>query len=242
MTDALLIAIVGFAAAQQTITGFGFSLIVMPVATFLFGLPFAAPLVAMQGLTLYIVNLIRYHRHVNLNEVTRLGVAAALGVPVGVWALANVNAQIIKAILGLLLIGYAIFSLTKPTNLRLHSSFGFIPFGFLAGCLAGAYNTPGPLFVLYGSLRGWQKEEFRAILQVLFFVTGALTCLSHWVAHHMTPAIMLAYAYTAPVLLLSVFLGARIDRVVNRERFRGLVTLMILALGLSLLIEALRAG
>ncbi len=240
MTEVFLIAIVFFAASQQTITGFGFSLIVMPLITFLFGLQIAAPLVAMQGLTLYIVNLTRYHRHINIKEALRLGIAAALGVPIGVWALANLNAVIIKSVLGFVLIVYAGFSFTKPAGLHLHSKYWFLPFGFVAGCLAGAYNTPGPLLVLYGSLRGWQKEEFRAILQVLFFVTGTLTLISHWIANHVTPTVLTYYFFSAPVLLISILIGSRIDRIVHRDRFRVLMTIMILILGISLVIESFR--
>jgi hypothetical protein len=212
----------------------------MPLITIFFGLQTAAPLVALQGVTLYVVNLIRYHRHVNLHEALRLGFAAAIGVPVGVWALVSVDASIIKSILGFILVAYAIYSLAKPAGLHLQSTGWFLPFGFIGGCLAGAYNTPGPMFVFYGTLRGWQKEEFRAILQVLFLLTGTLTVVSHWLANHLTPNVSLWYLYTAPALLVGVWVGSWLDRKVNRERFRVLITIMILILGLSLILESFR--
>jgi uncharacterized membrane protein YfcA len=238
LTEILLIAIVFFSASQQTVTGFGFSLILMPLFTIFFGLQTAAPLVALQGVTLYVVNLLRYH--VNLREAVRLGFAAAIGVPVGIWALVSVDASIIKSILGLILVIYAIYSLAKPASLHLQATGWFLPFGFIGGCLAGAYNTPGPMFVFYGTLRGWQKEEFRAILQVLFLLTGTLTVVSHWLANHLTPMVSLWYLITAPALLVGVWVGSWIDRKVNRERFRVLITIMILILGLSLILESFR--
>lgn len=240
MTELLIIVIVFFSASQQTVTGFGFSLIVMPLITILVGLQTAAPLVALQGVTLYVVNLIRYYRQVNLRESLRLGIAAALGVPIGVWALVSIDASIIKSILGLILVVYAIYSLAKPAGLHLQSTRWALPFGFLGGCLAGAYNTPGPMFVFYGSLRKWQKEEFRAILQVLFLLTGTLTVISHWLANHLTTNISIWYLYTAPALLVGVRVGSWIDRHVNRERFRVLVIIMIFILGLSLVLESFR--
>lgn len=240
MTEILLIVIVFFSASQQTVTGFGFSLIVMPLLTIFFGLQMAAPLVALQGVTLYIVNLIRYHRQVNLRETLWLAFAAALGVPIGVWALVSVEPSIIKSLLGLILVLYAIYSLTQPAGLRLQSTRWALPFGFIGGCLAGAYNTPGPMFVFYGSLRKWQKEEFRAILQVLFLLTGTLTVISHWLANHLTSTVSLWYVYTIPALLTGIWVGSWIDRKVNREQFRVLITIMILILGLSLILESFR--
>ncbi len=240
MTEILLIVIVFFSASQQTVTGFGFSLIVMPLLTILVGLQTAAPLVALQGVTLYVVNLIRYYRQVNLRESLRLGIAAALGVPIGVWALGSIDASIIKSILGLVLAMYAIYSLAEPAGLHLPSTRWALPFGFLGGCLAGAYNTPGPMFIFYGALRRWQKEEFRAILQVLFLLTGTLTVISHWLANHLTPHISIWYLYTVPALLIGVRVGSWIDRRVDRERFRILVISMIFILGLSLVLESFR--
>ncbi len=240
MTEILLIVIVFSAASQQTVTGFGFSLIVMPLATLLFGLQTAAPLVALQGLTLYIVNLTRYRRQVNLGEALHLGVAAAIGVPIGVWALVSVNESVIKFILGLILIAYAIYSLAQPTGLHLRSKYWVYLYGLVAGSLAGAYNTPGPMLVVYGSLRRWQKEEFRAILQLIFFLTGSLTVASHFLGQRLTTNVSTFYLYTAPVLLVGVLVGSWIDHRVDRERFRILMTVMILLLGASLMIEAFR--
>jgi len=97
-TLVFLIAVVFGAAFEQTISGFGFSLIVMPLVTLLLGLQTAAPLVALAGLTLYTINLIRFHQAINTDEVLRLGV------PVGIWGLVNLNESIVKIALGSVLI------------------------------------------------------------------------------------------------------------------------------------------
>jgi len=96
LTYVVLAAVVFLAALQQTITGFGFTLLAMPIFTLLLGLPVAAPMVALQGVTLYVVNLARYHRGVDVREAWRMCLAAAIGVPLGVWALVNVDAHIVK--------------------------------------------------------------------------------------------------------------------------------------------------
>jgi len=234
MTTLLIAAVVLFAAFAQTLSGFGFALIVMPIATIWVGLQTAAPLVALTALTSYTVNLIRYRRAVDVREVLRLGVASALGIPVGLWALANVDESIIKPLLGLVLIAYAVYRLVRPAGLRLCSPHWVYPAGFLAGCLGGAYNTPGPPVIVYGSLRQWLKEEFRAVLQAFFFLNGTLVVASHYLAHHLTPTVLTIYAYAAPALLLGILTGSRADRKLNRDRFRTIVTVMILLLGLSL--------
>ncbi len=234
-TTLILVTIVFFAAFEQTIAGFGFSLIVMPLATLLLGLKIAAPLIALAGLTLYTVNLIRYHQSINTGEAIRLAAAAALGVPVGIWGLVNLEESLIKGILGFVLVAYALYSFLLPTASRIFSQRWVYLAGFVTGCLGGAYNTPGPPLVVYGSLRQWQRDEFRAVLQLLFFLTGLLAALSHYLTQHLTSNILWLYGFTAPALMLGIIIGSLIDRRINRDAFRTVVTLMVLVLGLSLL-------
>jgi len=235
MTLIAIALIVLFAALLQTLSGFGFALMVMPLITLVVGLHTAAPLVAMTGLTLYLVNLTRYRGAVNLREVLRLGAASALGVPVGVWALANLQEAIVKAALGLVLVAYATYSLLRPKVTRLNSGRWVYAAGFVAGCLGGAYNTPGPPVIVYASLREWPRDQFRAVLQAFFLFNASLVVTSHYVAHHVTRTVLGLYLWAVPALLLGVLAGSRLDRRVEEDRFRTLVMVMILLLGLSLL-------
>ena len=72
-----------------------------------FRLKTAAPLIALTGLTLYTINMIRNRQAIDSGEALRLGIAAIFGVPVGVWGLSNLNELMIKLVLGIILIGFA---------------------------------------------------------------------------------------------------------------------------------------
>ena len=236
MTVLWIVAIVFLAAVLQSLTGFGFALIVMPLVTLVIDLQTAAPLIALAGLTAYTVNLVRFRRAVNLQEVARLAVASAAGIPIGIWALVRVDELDINRAMGVILISYAAYALLRPATSRLPARWWAYPAGFLAGCLGGAYNTPGPPVVVYGSLQQWPKDEYRAILQTLFFVNGILIVGSHALARHMLPQVWALYAWVVPALLLGLWAGARLDHRLDQELFRKLVTAMILLLGLSLLL------
>lgn len=267
MTIAWLITIVFVAAILQALTGFGFALVVMPLATLVIDLKTAAPLIALVGLTANVVNVIRFRRAVDLGEVARLGVGSALGVPVGIWALVHVDELTINRIMGVMLLAYAAYALLQqaPKRGAVHSCVTLqppvknsaggrsgpaagppkpvwqvgrgwaCPAGFAAGCLGGAYNTPGPPVVVYGALRQWPKDEYRAMVQTVFLINGALVVGSHLLAGHVVAQVWEWYVWAAPALLLGLWTGARLDRYLDQERFRTLVTVMILVLGLSLL-------
>jgi uncharacterized membrane protein YfcA len=209
---------------------------VMPFVTLALGLRTAAPLVALAGLTLYTINLLRHRAAFNLKEALPMGAAAALGVPVGVWVLANADETLVRQLLGLILVAYASYALARPKAPRLRSRRWAYPAGFAAGCLGGAYNTPGPPAIVYGSLRRWPKDEFRAAMQALFFLTGLLVVASHVVARHVTADVLTLCLYAAPALGLGILAGSRADRWVDGNRFRTLVNGMVLALGAALLV------
>jgi uncharacterized membrane protein YfcA len=236
MTAILIFTLVFLAALIQSISGFGFAVIIMPLITLVLGLQAAAPMVALTALTVYVINLIRYRQAINLGEVLRLGVMSALGVPIGIWALGSVSETLVKQVMGLVLIAYAIYTLARPATSWVPSHFWVYPAGFLAGCMGGAYNTPGPPLIVYGSLRQWPKDEFRAVLQALFLASAVLVVTSHLVAGHVTEDVLASYLYALPALGLGIFVGSRLDNKVDRERFRILVTALILILGLSLVI------
>ena len=236
MPGLLISVIVLVAAFAQSLTGFGFALIMMPLVTVVLGVRTAAPVVALAALTVYTVNLVRYRRSINLREVLRLGIASAAGVPVGIWVLSNANEAIVMRVLGVVLVAYAAFSLLQPTARRVLARGWVYPAGFLAGCFGGAYNTPGPPVIVYGSMRQWPRDEFRAVLQALFFLNGILVVASHALAEHLGKQVLVYYVYAVPALAVGILVGSLVDRRIDQIRFRRIVTVMILVLGLALVI------
>lgn len=235
---ALIAAIVFIAAVVQSLAGFGFALMIMPITTILLGVHTAAPMVAMTALTVYVINVARYHRAINSGEVLRMAVASAFGVPVGIWLLSSVDEVLVTRLLGLVLLLYGTYVLLRPVTARIPSRLWVFPAGFLAGCLGAAYNTPGPPVVVYGSSQQWPKNEFRASMQVLFLVNAVLVVSSHLLTRHVTSDVITAYLFAVPALVLGIFVGSRVDARVDGARFRVIVTVMILVLGLALLLGA----
>jgi uncharacterized membrane protein YfcA len=139
--------------------------------------------------------------------------------------------------LGILLVAYALFALLRPDVLPMVSSRWAYPAGFVAGVLGGAYNTAGPPLILYGSLRSWANQKFRAVLQSLFAVSASVVVLGHLLAGHYTRPELTRITYATPALLLGIFLGARLERHLKPTWLKKWMTLITLFLGLSLLLR-----
>lgn len=247
----VMLVTVTVAGFVHSAAGFGAALISMPVLTHLFRIQTAAPLVALQGLITSSSVLIRNRRGFDTKGAAKLILSSMLGIPVGGWALEQVDEGIVTGFLALVLIGYAIYSLiiapriaageratagpanSMPSNSR--RSVGAWVVGFLSGILAGAYNTGGPPLIIYGAIKKWPREQFKSILQSVFLVNGVMVVARHAAGGLITGPVLQYYLYSVPLLLVGVFLGTRVDRLVGPEQFRKLVMVLILLLGVSLL-------
>lgn len=235
----ILWLLVGGAAALQSLSGFGFALIVMPFLTLILGLRTAAPLVALFAFTLNFINVARAPGYVRVRDLVLMVVASALGVPLGVYALTAVDERLISGLLGFVLVAYATYTLFDPqVHVHLPAWAGYVA-GFLGGCLGGAYNTSGPPVILYARLSGWPRHQFRTTLQGFFLFTSGMTILSHMMARHMTPRVLSLYGLVAPALLAAVLSAALVDRRLDARAFQVLINVLLIVMGGSLLLKAM---
>jgi len=276
----MVMAVVAAAGFIHSAAGFGAAMVAMPALTLLLGIQTSAPLVALTGLITAPLVLLQNRRGLDIKEAGRLILASLLGIPLGVLALKQLDEQIVTGFLGIVLIGYASYTLyvaffskvgaTEGVGLRVseqdellsdsqrrpacwagvarppglgelewggfREQAGAWIVGFLAGILGGAYNTNGPPLIIYGAIKKWPQERFKSILQSLFLSNTVLIVGGHAVAGSITPAVWQNYLYAVLPLLAGIFLGFRVAKRLNPDRFRKLALVLILLSGVSLLV------
>jgi uncharacterized membrane protein YfcA len=142
----------------------------------------------------------------------------------------------VKAILGVLLILYGLYSLITPNLPVIRNEKLAYIFGFVAGVLGGAYNTNGPPIVMYGLLRRWPPENFRATLQCYFLFTGLSILIGHGLAGLWTPFVLRLYLYSIPIIMIAIFAGGKINNHISKEFFSRIVYGLLIVIGALFLI------
>lgn len=230
------IAIINFLATlSQTVVGFGAPLISMPFMIVWLGAKTATPLSALVGLLTSVFVLIYYRSHFNLQAVIKLLAAAVIGVPVGTYLLNLVDARSLKILLGVIVIGYALYSLASPKLPKLQGKFWEYVFGFFAGIMGGALNTSGPIVVIYASFKQWKPEEFRSNLQGFFIVTNIVIMVSHYLSGNLDSQFAANVGWAIGGMLVAIVVGLVISSRVNEKIFRTLVIIVLIASGIQLL-------
>jgi hypothetical protein len=236
MTQLLSIVFILFLAGLMRSTfGFGDALLAMPLLLIILDLPTATPLVALAAFTLALVMLSADWREVDARGILPFILTTALGIPLGVLLLRQVESRWLLTGLGVLLVGFGLYRLSRPHMPEVRHPAVTLGLGLLGGLLGGAYNTQGPPVVLYGSLRGWTPAAFRASVQAYFLVTYALIAASHAVGALWTGRVLWLYVLSLPALVASVWVGRLLAQRLDARRFDRFLSLALIVLGAMLI-------
>ncbi len=239
-TTVIILSIIFFATLTRSTFGFGDALIAMPLLALVIELKIATPLMALIAFFIAITILIRNWKKVEYKSIWPLIISSVLGIPVGIWYLDDINENVIKLILGIIVLLFAIYSLTKPQTVKLkNEKFAWI-FGFIAGVLGGAYNTNGPPIVIYSALKRWKPQNFRATLQGYFFMTGIFIVCSHALVGNFTQEVLLVFIYCLPIVLIAILLGKQLNKRIAIQRFHKYIYGMLAILGFMLIFSSLQ--
>ena len=98
----------------------------------------------------------------------------------------------------------------------------------------------GPPLVIYGSMRRWSAQHFRATLQAYFLPASLLGMAGYWISGLWVPAVTHDYLLSLPAAVPAVFLGRRINRRLNQNVFARYVYAGLAGIGVLLLVQALK--
>lgn len=230
----LVLAVVFCSTLIRSTLGFGNALLAMPLLTLLIGVKSASPLVALLGLAISVLMLLRGWQAVRWREILVLLLASLPGILLGLVLLAAAPERIVKWILGLFLAGFGLYSLLEVRLPKIDSGWMGVPCGLLAGVLGGAYNTNGPPIIIYGVLRGWDRDQFRASLQGFFLISNLLIAAGHGASGLWTHQVLMLFLAGAIPAAAAVCLGERIAANLPQDRFDQLLFVFLILMGLAM--------
>jgi uncharacterized membrane protein YfcA len=232
------IVLISFVATLVRSTfGFGESLVAVPLFVLFIPLEVAVPLSVLISVLVALVVVIQDHREIHIESAKWLIVYAILGIPFGLLILLYGNEYWVKIVLGLLIAGYSVYMLRSRNAFRLEAdSRGWLfVCGFLSGVLGGAYGVNGPPLVVYGNLRQWSAQHFRATLQA-YFLPASLIGVAGYAMKGLVGRVVLSdLLICLPVVLPAIFLGRYLNRKLAGSAFFTYVYWGLVGIGLLLI-------
>lgn len=228
----IVACIVLFAALVHSVSGFGFALMSVPLMAMAIDLRVAVVVSTLVGTvnTFWQAWQLRQQRDRILTR--RFIVASCLGAPFGLAAFIWIPQDILKIVLGIaVLFGVAV--LGKGIDMRsTHHWFDWL-MGVLSGVLLMATSTNGPPLVFTLQARRISPETFRATLNAVFAITGMISTILFATSGKVSREVMNISAIAIPVMVLGVYVGIKLRRLIAPEKFRVLVLVLLTASGVS---------
>jgi uncharacterized protein len=233
-----VLAVIGLATVIRSAFGFGEALVAVPLLALIIPVEVAAPLAVLVSITVAGIVLLRDWREVHAGSAGRLILSTLFGIPFGLLMLTSVAEPVVKAALAAVIMTFSAYRVLGRSRLELKDDRLAWLFGFLAGVLGGAYGMNGPPLVVYGALRRWSPERFRATLQGYFLPASVVGMAGYWVAGLWVPAVTRYYLISLPMVLAATALGRVFNQRMDGRRFLVYVHIGLVVIGGMLLIQS----
>lgn len=235
-----VLAIIFTATLIRSAFGFGEALIAVPLLALILPLKVAAPLAVLVSITIAGVIVAQDWKKIHLRSAGWLVLPTLLGIPLGLLLLTSSHQRAVKIALGLLIIAFSAYSLIgrKPPELQRDSRVWLLGCGFCAGVLGGAYGMNGPPLVIYGSMRRWSAQHFRATLQGYFLPASIIGMGGYWLAGLWIPAVTHYYLVSLVAVVPAISLGRILNHRLNGEEFLKYVYFGLAGTGAMLLAQS----
>jgi uncharacterized membrane protein YfcA len=232
-------AVIFLATLIRSALGFGEALIAVPLLALIIPVEVAAPVAVLVSATVAAIVVVQDWHMIDLPSARRLVLSTLLGIPAGLVLLTEVPEALVKATLAIIIIAFSAFRLASRARITLSDDRLAWLFGFSAGVLGGAYGMNGPPLVVYGSLRRWSPEHFRATLQGYFLPASLVGMGGYWWAGLWVPAVTRYFLASLPLVLAATLLGRVLHRRMDGRAFLNAVHVALVGIGMLLLIQSI---
>ena len=242
--DSLVFIVIGgsaLAAFVQGLSGFGFGLTAMSLWAWTLEPQLAAVLAVFGALTGQIIAAITVRRGFNVARLMPFIAGGVAGLPVGLYILPRLDVPLFKGLLGLLLVVMCplMFFASRLPRISGGGRAGDAMAGAAGGAMAALGGFTGVVPTLWCTLRGYDKDVQRAVIQNFNLTMLAITFTSYLVTGIATREMVPLFAIVAPAMLIPSLLGGRLYSAISESGFRRVVLGLLTASGIALLFAAL---
>ena len=219
------------------LSGFAFGLIAASIWLYILTPLQTATLIIAFGLIVQGYSVWKLRHALDWRKLLPFLIGAAIGVPVGVTILTWANPAHVRAGIGVFLILYSLYALFRPALNPITA--GGAPadagVGFLNGILAGITGLAGILVTIWCGLRGWPKDQQRAVFQPAAVAIFAISAAWLGAKSAVSADTIRLFLFGLPVLFVGTWLGMKLYGRLDEAKFRKVVLVLLLLSGAALI-------
>ena len=178
----------------------------------------------------------KLRRAMNFNRLLPFIVGSAVGIPIGLALLKWAAPSQLRIAVGVLLIAFSLYNLARPKLPEVKQAGALLDgsVGVFNGLLGAATGLGGILPTIWCGLRGWTKEEQRAVFQPTAAATFLMTIFWFGGSGTITADMVRLFVIGLPALIAGSWLGWKLFGRIDEATFRKIVLGLLLASGVML--------
>ena len=224
------------------LSGFAFGLVAASIWLFIITPLQTATLIVAFGMIVQGYSVWKLRGALDWNKLWPFVLGAAFGVPIGVTILTWTNPDHVRTGVGAFLVLYSLYAWFRPAIAPVKSGGAAADagVGFLNGVLGGITGLAGILVTIWCGLRGWPKDQQRAVFQpvaVAIFLMSAL-----WIGARgaITADTAKLFLMGLPALFAGTWIGLKLYGRLDEATFRKVVLFLLLISGVVLMFQISR--
>jgi len=222
-------------AVVSGVAGFGMGVVFAGVWAHILTPIQTATLIVGYGLVTQSYGIWKLWHALSWRRLAPFLIGGTVGAPIGALLLTYVDPTYLTPAVGVLLVLYSIYGLARPeiepVKVGLTADAGI---GVINGLLGGLTGLVGIIVTIWCQLRGWPKDEQRAVFQPVMVAASALTAVSLSIAGVVTAETIKLYLLGLPLLLAGLWIGFKLYGKLNDALFRRVLLALLLVSGLVL--------
>ncbi len=221
------------------ISGFGSTLIAVPLLAHVMPLKFAIPMVVVLDCVSAFSMGLKLRADVWKAEFMPMLPFLLIGLLMGAFVLLKVPTQWLLLGLGIFVLMFGTNFLRNRKSTRRLPRWTVAPISLFAGTTSSALGVGGPLYVFYFAGRGATPEQIRATVPAVFMFTSVARIAIFAGIGLFNTDVLLAVAALLPVMGLGLWCGHRLHGSLTRDQAIQIIGALLLLSGVSLLVRAL---
>jgi uncharacterized membrane protein YfcA len=223
------------AAFVTGLAGFAFGMVAAGIWLYVLTLAQTSTLIVVYALLVQSYAVWKLRHSLNLYRLAPFIAGSAFGIPAGITALQWISPTHLRSGIGVLVIVFSLYNLTRPKlpEMKVGRSADAIV-GFFNGVIGGATGLGGILPTIWSGLRGWPRDEQRAVFQPTADATFLMTIAAFGGVGIIALDTARLFVIGLPSLMVGSWLGWMVYGKLDESAFRKVVLILLLVSGVAL--------
>ncbi len=223
------------------ISGFGSTLIAVPLLAHIFPIKFVVPFFVIIDCVGAFNMGLRLRADVMRRELLLLLPFMALGILGGVWLLVRLRPELLLGGLGLFVVFFGVSYVIKRGKGFPLPHWSGAPIGAFGGATSAVFGIGGPIYVFFLASRGATPTQVRATMPMIFMFTTLARIAMFIFAGLYSPAALVAAAALLPMMGLGIWAGHHLHINLTQQTVIRIMGALLVVSGVSLIVRAASA-